>query len=290
VTAREASELIARAFPDLAGRAVEPFGQGWDNTAFLVGGVWVFRFPRRAIAAPLLELEARVLPRIAGRLPLAVPRPTRLAKGGALFPWPFAGYPYLAGKPASALDLDDAVRARAARPMGEMLRALHSITVEEGAALGAAPDAIGRLDPVTRVPLVRARLDRIARLGLVTVSARLEGILDRATPPAPPTCLAHGDLYSRHVLFDERLEPSAVIDWGDLHLGDPAVDLAFAFLFLPRSSHSAFEASYGSIAEDTWARAKLKALITATALVLYGIDAGDADLVREGRWTLDRLA
>jgi len=40
-----AARLIARRFPELAGEPVEPFGVGWDNAAFLVGGRLVFRFP-----------------------------------------------------------------------------------------------------------------------------------------------------------------------------------------------------------------------------------------------------
>ena len=57
-------------------------GAGWDNTAYLVNGEWVFRFPRRTIAVPLLEAEGRVLPKLAPRLPLSdsAPRMVRAAR------------------------------------------------------------------------------------------------------------------------------------------------------------------------------------------------------------------
>ncbi len=51
-----------------------------------------------------------------------------------------------------------------------------------------------------------------------------------AVGPAVSPCLMHGDLYARHLLLDESFQLSRVIDWGDLHAGDGAVDLAVAWL------------------------------------------------------------
>lgn len=70
-----AGRLIARRFPELRGAPVERLASGWDNTVFLVGGDWVFRFPRRQMAIPGVEREIAVLPVLAPRLPLPVPVP-----------------------------------------------------------------------------------------------------------------------------------------------------------------------------------------------------------------------
>lgn len=67
-----ARALIEAQFDELAPIRIEPFGVGWDNTAFLVNETFVFRFPRRQIAVEFLEAEIRVLPHIAGRLPLPI--------------------------------------------------------------------------------------------------------------------------------------------------------------------------------------------------------------------------
>ena len=48
-----ALELVREQFPGL-GRTIEPIGYGWDNTAYLIDGDIVFRFPRREIAVPLI--------------------------------------------------------------------------------------------------------------------------------------------------------------------------------------------------------------------------------------------
>ena len=76
VTPELARALVREQFPELPAQRVEPFGSGWDNTAFLVDGDAVFRFPRKQSTVELLELESRVLPRLAGtRVPADVPAP-----------------------------------------------------------------------------------------------------------------------------------------------------------------------------------------------------------------------
>src|SRR4051812_8103412 len=80
---REISFLLARGlireFPELADASVEPFAQGWDNTAFLAtrsgGEDLVFRFPRRAMALPGIRRELAWLPTLAPLLPIAIPVP-----------------------------------------------------------------------------------------------------------------------------------------------------------------------------------------------------------------------
>ena len=113
ITPELARPLIRARFPDIAAERVEPLGSGWDNTAFLVDGTLVFRFPHKPSAAALLETEARVLPAIAPRLPLAVPNPRWVGEPDDAFPWPFVGYPMLPGRPACTLALAEEARAAA---------------------------------------------------------------------------------------------------------------------------------------------------------------------------------
>jgi aminoglycoside phosphotransferase (APT) family kinase protein len=87
---------------------------------------------------------------------------------------------------------------------------------------------------------------------------------------------------------DRRL--AGVIDWGDVHRGDPAIDLSIAHIVLPGAAHAAFRAAYGPIAPDTWAVARLRALWHTLMILPYARERADADLVREVRWTLRSLA
>ena len=78
ITPAQAARLIERQFPRFAPVQLASLGSGWDNAAFLVNARWVFRFPRRAIAAPLILREARALPLLAPHLALPVPVPEYL--------------------------------------------------------------------------------------------------------------------------------------------------------------------------------------------------------------------
>jgi len=295
VSAELARELLAERFPALQVDSLELLGVGWDNTAWLVGGELVVRFPRRPIAVPLIETEARLLPWLASRLPLPVPVPELVAAARPAderYPWPFAGYRRLAGSPAADLDLDGSARLRAAVPLARFLAALHAAPVEEARALGAPGDELGRLDLAKRLPLVEERLALAVRRGLLASAAPFEPVL-AATPreraPGGP-CVVHGDLYARHVLVDREGTPTGVIDWGDVHLGDPALDLSLAHSFLPPAAHEAFRAAYGPIDEPTWRMARFRALHYAAILLVYGADTEDAALVREARRMLAFVA
>ena len=81
--------------------------------------------------------------------------------------------------------------------------------------------------------------------------------------------ICHGDLHARHVLLAEDLTISGIIDWGDLCVADPAVDLSIAFGAFEGPSRQAFFASYGPIdgVRDLRARAlavSLNALLANT--------------------------
>lgn len=283
-----ARDLIEDQFPALAPVRVESPSEGWDNIAYLVNNTWIFRFPRRTIAVDLIRTEAAVLPVIAPRLPLPIPIPVFVGEPEERFPWPFAGYRRLAGRTACRADLNDEQRMRAAAPLARFLRALHAIPPDEAARAGAGPDTLARMDVETRRGMIVERLGQLRAQGLIgddrpwreTAEAMPAGL-----PPSGPA-LVHGDLYARHILVDDGGALCGVIDWGDIHLGDPALDLSIAHAFLPPAARDAFREAYGPIREETWRKAHFRALFSAVTILVYGADVGDADLVREGRTAL----
>jgi len=168
------------------------------------------------------------------------------------------------------------------------LAALHSIPPQ---GLDLPGDEIGRLDLARRLPEARARLEEIGQLQLVADPRPLPRILETASEAIPPRTgvLVHGDVYALHLLVDAESRVTGVIDWGDVHLGDPAVDLAVAHSFLPPSAHPAFLAHYGPVDEGTWHLARLRALHHCAAVVAYAHHTGSADLLREGLRALAHL-
>ncbi len=283
-----ACALVDEQFPELAPSRAEPFGVGWDNTAYLVNGEWVFRFPRREIAVELMRTEIRVLPVIAPRVTLPVPLPIYVGEQTERFPWPFAGYRMLPGETACRADLDDEERMRTAEPLARFLASLHAVPPED---TGAGPDAFGRLDLAKRIPMIRDSLARAVEHGLIASAEAWEHVLDDAPLDWKPgtSTLVHGDFYVRHFLVGAHRLPCAVIDWGDVHRGDPAGDLSIAHGFLPPAAREAFRAAYGPIDDDRWRMARVTALKSAAAILNYGDDVGDGALKREALRALEHL-
>jgi aminoglycoside phosphotransferase (APT) family kinase protein len=287
-----ACELIESQFPQLAPVRVALLGEGWDNTAYLVNDRYVFRFPRRQLGADCLAAEVRALPALAGRLPLPVPNPVFIGRPPHNFPWLFAGYAHLPGRTACVAALDELQRMEAAEPLARFLRTLHAIGADEAAGLGAAPDTIARLDLDRRIPQFRGYLQQAVDRKLIDDPSAWDAVIAAVAGTRQPraSSLVHGDLYARHLLVDDDRRLCGVIDWGDMHIGDPAIDLAIAHSFLPPAAHAAFRNAYGPIDDETWNLARFRAVSHAVITLVYGHDIGDADLVRESRIALGHLA
>ncbi|WFR68621.1 phosphotransferase [Curtobacterium flaccumfaciens] len=88
---------------------------------------------------------------------------------------------------------------------------------------------------------------------------------------AGPPVWVHGDLHPFNVLLDESPDGdtrlSAVVDFGDVTAGDPAVDLATAWLTLDREARRTFRTLVAAD-DDTWGRARGWAVSIASALHL----------------------
>jgi aminoglycoside phosphotransferase (APT) family kinase protein len=284
-----ARALIRACFPEIATDRVEPLGSGWDNSAFLVDGRIVVRFPRKASAAALMTTEITALGRIARHLPLAVPDPVHQAPGGAGFPWPFAGYALLPGRTACRAALSDDARRALAPTLGTFLRRLHDL---DPSGLDLPSDTLGRLRLDARRDELVHRLGVLEREAVIDRSSAWVAAFDALGPDVPPVdadAVVHGDLYARHVLVDDEGAPTGVIDWGDLHRGAPAVDLMVTFALLPSSARAAFLDAYGPVDERDLRLARRRAIFHAAAFTWFGAEAGDVDLATEGRRALEHV-
>jgi aminoglycoside phosphotransferase (APT) family kinase protein len=197
----------------------------------------------------------------------------------------------LPGKTACQFRLDETQRSRLARPLGQFLAALHAFPADWAVAHGATGDTIGRLDLATRVPRARQMLESASLKGTLAtdLSKRARALIEASRTIQAPSqrALVHGDLYARHLLLDEQARLCGVIDWGDIHVGHPAVDLSVAHAFLPPPARLAFLQAYGHPVDPaTWRLARFRAMFSALAIVIYGKDTGDQALEAEGRQAL----
>ncbi len=289
IDAALAVKLVTAQFPEFSNAAAEPFGVGWDNAAFAIGGHVVFRFPRRRIVAGLIEREITILPQIASRLPFAISAPQYVGAATSEYPWIFAGYELIVGSTACSVVLSNQARTAIAEPLARFLRALHGIDPAPLVVLGLPSDEIGRLDHEKRSKEVLERLPTVAASGLVENLDIFASWLETHPPKRledDKHRLVHGDLYARHVLLDRKAQPTGIIDWGDVHLGDPAIDIAIAHMMLPSSAHPTFRNAYGVIDDRTWDVARYRAIYHAILELDYGIREDDPGMREAGSTAL----
>lgn len=289
LTPESAARLIAQQFPPLPQPRLQLMGTGWDNVAYLVNEHLVFRFPRRQIGAQLIAHEVRILPLLAPYLPLPIPVPLFIGNPDADYPYPFAGYEHIPGETACHYTWTEAERAGNAAALARFLAALHRIPVSDETRAWAPGDDIQRADLRQRATKLRERIHAMAPTRPAQEIGALLALVDQLvdTPASrEPPCWVHGDLYARHLLVDAAHQVCGVIDWGDVHLGDPAIDLSIAWSFLPAEAHATFREAYGPIEEATWNRARFRALHYGAVLVDYGSTVRDKAIQQLGEYAL----
>lgn len=289
----EALRLVRRQF-DLEFSQARILATGWDNTVVQLDDEWVFRFPRRAMALPGIEREISWLPWISTQVDLPVPVPTFV---GDYDGWPFWGGRLIPGEELAHSPGVD--RVPVASTVGRFLAALHAAELPVNASLEALPvdaslealpvDPFGRADSVSRAARSRIVLAELAELGLWQDDRAINEILDAGSQLGPvrgEPVLSHGDLYSRHILVGQSLvdsngQVSGIIDWGDLCMAVPAVDLAIAYSGFTGDARAAFFKAYGPIDEETELRARTFAIFSAASIVHYAHDMQDDVLLAE---------
>ncbi|WP_121436155.1 phosphotransferase [Actinomadura pelletieri] len=284
VTPELAAALVGRSFPGLRGASVERLATGWDNTVLLVGGRWAFRFPRRRIAVAGVEREIATLPVLASRLPLPVPVPRFVGEPSGDFPWPFWGARMIPGREFAEARPPMGRRTALAAETGAFLRALHDPALAREAGAGLPVDPLGRADPARRAEQTVDRLDALADLGVWERDRAVDDFVSAALdlePPGGEPVLVHGDLHVRHLLLTPDGRAAGVIDWGDVCLADPALDLSLAYAGFDGPARAAFLDAYGAVPPDREVAARTLAVNLSAALAQYAAATGRAALLAE---------
>lgn len=287
----EIDETLVRALlheqhPDLAGLELQKVAGGWDNQQWRLGEELAVRMPRTPRAPSLLRTEQRWLPVLAGRLPLPVPTPVRTGEPSPLFGKTWTIARWVAGEPA---DHTPVTRPGAAATLAEFLRALH----------GTAP-ADAPANPNRGVPLTAMQGDFDASFPVIAPLAGADDarrIWEQAvSAPAwqdAPVWL-HGDLHPANVVVRDGTL-SGVIDFGELCAGDPATDLAAAWVLLPAGTASRFFDAYANADNATIQRAQGWAVLRALHLIgigrngTLGLPGGKPTWEPAGRAALERI-
>ncbi|MCL8014433.1 aminoglycoside phosphotransferase family protein [Streptomyces sp. AS02] len=240
MTAELIRDLLHDQHPDLAERPVRLGARGWDNQLWRLGDDLAVRLPWATQGADeLLRKEHAWLPGLAPSLPLPVPVPQRLGEPSERFPRPWIVTTWVPGSPA---DRDPVTRgAEAADTLAAFLTALHR-PAPNGAPSGR--DRGGALADHTEG--FARQLASAVEMGLVPDPDAVRAVWEDAVA-APrwtgPAVWLHADLHPANVLTADGTI-CGVIDFGALCAGDPACDLAAAWILLPDGAEDRFHAAY----------------------------------------------
>ncbi|MER7459907.1 aminoglycoside phosphotransferase family protein [Micromonospora sp. NPDC126480] len=261
--------LVAGQFPGWRGLPIRPVrSYGTVNALFRVGDQVVLRFPlqpdpgRRARAE--LAGEQAHLRQLAPHLPLPVPTPLGLGKPDTAYPGWWTAYRWIPGESAHPDRLRDAERF--ADDLAAFVRALHGLDTG-----GRSWDGRSRGGPlVEKDEYVQRYLGECAHLTDAPQVARIWARCRDAPPHQGPDRWLHADLMPGNLLVrDGRL--AAVIDFGTVGVGDPAVDLVTAWNLLPPAARARYRRAL-AVDDAAWARGQGWALVQAVGALAYYVD------------------
>lgn len=277
--------LLHSADPTLARLPLHLFAEGWDNSVWRLGEDLAVRIPRREIAAPLIAHEQQALPVVGPRLAavgVRTPIPVVVGRPTARFPWPWSVVPWISG--TTALDVPRGAASRWATTLATALEALHR---------PAPPDAphnpVRGISLVVRDEVMQIRLAQAERAGIAHVGSLGDAWAAGLRAPAcTERVWVHGDLHPGNIVADTEVL-TAFLDFGDVTAGDPAYDLAAAWMLFDAAGRSTFRRATGSrYDEATWTRARAWAAYVALVLITQSDDR--PALLAAGRSTAQELA
>ena len=203
-----------------------------------------------------VDKECEWLPKIAPKLPYAIPTP--LAKGEPTkeYPWPWSIYNWLEGQNPVVGQIQDLTA-----DLVQLIQAFHKIELP-GGPISNRGVLFSTYEQETRASLqqLEGMIDVKAATTIWEEALQLPKWSERAV-------WVHGDLSPGNLLMQNgRL--SAVIDFGNLGIGDPACDLIIAWNFLSARQREAFRKGL-ELDAATWLRGRGWALSCALVALPY---------------------
>lgn len=251
--------LLTEQFPHLAERSITVVrSTGTVNAIYRLGKELCARLPRVGTWANSIDREWTWLPKLAPHISLNTPKLLAQGKPTNWYPYPWAIYHWIDGFPYQDDLISD--ERQAAHDLVNFIQELRRADVL-GAPRGGR-DPLTELDAVTRSAIEASRGAIDAEAASAVWTRSLE------TPPwnGKPVWI-HGDLLRSNLLVqDGRL--CAVIDFGEVGIGDPAADVVPAWNVFNKVGRETFRHAL-DVDEHTWSRARGYALHQALMIIPY---------------------
>jgi aminoglycoside phosphotransferase (APT) family kinase protein len=264
---------------DLPLRLAEPIGT--DNVMIRLGDTLMLRLPRTEDAADSTRKEQQLVPRIAPYLPVEVPVAVGIGQPGPGYPLPWSVFRWIAGRNPEPGEADLELTER----LADFVKALREIDTfgltAEGPLHSYRADSIQLRDEATRRSIKECE-------GLIDTAraSRAWDVARRVPDHDGPPAWMHSDVQPGNLLVrDGRL--AAVIDWGGVALGDPAVDCIVAWTLLNPQTRPMFR-EHADVDEATWDRGRAWALSIALVALPYYVDSNE-QITAWSRYAIDQV-
>lgn len=229
------------------------------NAIYRLGDHLYVRLPRVEAWARDLDKEWRWLPKLAPRLSLRVPEPVGKGHPAGSYPFSWAIYRWIDGRPYSDELVDD--ERQAAEDLARFVVELRRIDPAAEAPRGGRKP-LRELDAVTRAAIESSRGVIDGDAATAAWERALEAPAWRGTP-----VWIHADLLRPNVLVrGGRIR--AIIDFGGVGVGDPAADVIAAWSVFGHTGRRGFRAAL-DVDDGPWNRARGFALHQAAMIIPY---------------------
>jgi aminoglycoside phosphotransferase (APT) family kinase protein len=252
--------LVEDQFPELGDLQIREFRSiGTVNAIYRLGDHLYARLPRVREWAPGLVREWQWLPKLAPHVSLLIPEPVGLGAASGSYPFAWAIYRWIDGRPYAEELIED--EQQAAGDLARFVHEMRRIDPAAGAPRGGR-EPLGELDDQTRAAIRSARGTIDSDAVVSAWDRALEAPVWQGTP-----VWVHADLLRPNLLVrDGRLR--AVIDFGGAGVGDPAADVIAAWTVFSRTGRGVFRGAL-DVDDGTWSRARGFALHQAAMIIPY---------------------
>lgn len=187
----------------------ETIDTGWDHEVYVVNGNWVLRIPKEERHVNCAEQKLLSELQLKADIRLPTYRICKAPDGKEVML-----YRYISGHPIHR-DIPADARKEAAVQLGSFLTELHHVDTSRY--------ELPKRDKVYYELL----FEKIRRYypsmpaSIIHHAEKLFTVLQ-----TEPMAVVHGDLRTEHILWEKAIGKIGIIDFSDVHIGDPAIDFA----------------------------------------------------------------